>query len=117
MVRKTPNSKANMQNPEYTLDNNARHAVRDSVITKNNSVISQEGVSRKHAVREQDPDYKKGIRSEMTCISLLPACPDPEFKRPRMLKEHMQRLHRLSVDFACNPCGEAFELSGDLNRH
>ena len=100
----------------YILADGSRKACHKHAVKLNGEIYSKK-TSRKGDMREQNPNYKLSLGSEMNVLCLDPRCSDPIVKRPRVLVEHHFKKHEKCVYFHCGPCGEEFELSTGLDKH
>ena len=100
----------------YILADGSRKACHKHAVMLNGEIYSKK-TSRKGDMREQNPNYKLSLGSEMNVLCQNPRCSDPIVKRPRVLVEHHFKKHDKCVFFHCGPCGEEFELSTGLDKH
>ena len=84
----------------YILADVSRKACHKHAVELNVEIYSKKK-SRKGDKREQDPDYKASLGSEMNVLCQNPRCSDPIVKRPRVLVEHHFKKHDPCVFFHC----------------
>ena len=102
----------------YLLADGSRIACHKHAVKLNGDIYAKRGEDRKgEGERDQNPNYKLSLGSEMNVMCLDPRCTDPIVKRPRTLVEHHLMKHERAIHYFCGPCGKEFKLSMDLNKH
>ena len=76
----------------YILADDSRKACHKHAVALNEDIYAKK-TNRKGDKREQDPDYKLSLGSEMNVLCQKPLCKDPIVKRPRVLVDHHFKKH------------------------